>query len=929
MRLYHVVAKVTTRFGVRSNGALKGDVIYFPHDAPDVVARTLEERVDWVRSGEFRVALVGPDGERDKLAGWLKERGVVSARPIVCYNHLAVRAAIDTAMENRDENGKPKITDVPDLEMIKVQLDGLSASLLDRARHMSGEDTQRVEEGQQAAADDVASVREQDDSLGRVALLSSSSTANDVLRSAVAAAQCTRQGVEDGADCEAADDVAGGNTEPAAHQAPPAQAPAIATRGKAPLSEFEENGLHLMRLFREVFPLMRFCYTQQTTGKAKVESWPIGAHGSLSNKQTRHLLLQFSTVAARNAALIFTLANQKQRHSTVRAVSARVRSDAFDRFVALINETGFWETLDAAADDPNSTQAQQLQRRLVPLLTLAGKEKPWGKVERSAMKGKILAVAARHGDPSVFLTISPDDVHQMLSIRLSYPSTSNQDFPASASDAVLREHRSPRNEIEFSVQLQRRASENPVATSVAYDWMINAVFEVLVGLPKRTHRRKSDAILDCVVDGDLPQIGKRRPGIFGVPVAAVWVTETSGRKALHLHSALWTCLSPRLLAKLASHDELLRELIDAINTQCRAEVGWEVHAVQAARTALKVSAPPPAFWTPSTAEEAAAVAPLFARQVGTHVHQATCHKGPQGAVGCRGGHARGHHVEETGIVQLINDNSIDTEEWARLHAHSQLAGDGGAPARCSAGCKLHWFGEEGEGEKNHLPLTLLKPQPLPTLPTIPEEDGPLLPVDDRALGLELARPPVRMARLERPLNGQERQAAEDPEVLDRAVHECDMDNAVQVADVVRRVLDFPPVTKLLGLPMFAPLRERLANLTSADAQRLLVAWRGLGCANADLVDWNEVLTPCTGSNTAPYLLGAGQSAAAALYYLVKYACPLPRASVVICVLSRPSHPQVLYQGLSQAQHVALGAARRAAALGRVRLAGGGRRHTHP
>ena len=176
VRLYHVVAKVTTRFGVKSNAALKGDVIYFPHDAPDVVARTLEERVDWVRNGEFRVALVGPDGERDNLARWLRERSVVSARPIVCYNHLAIRAAIDTVMDNCDEHGKPKITEVPNLEVIKAQLDGLSESLLDRARHMSGDDALRVEEGQQAAADDITNTREQGDSLGRVALLSSSST---------------------------------------------------------------------------------------------------------------------------------------------------------------------------------------------------------------------------------------------------------------------------------------------------------------------------------------------------------------------------------------------------------------------------------------------------------------------------------------------------------------------------------------------------------------------------------------------------------------------------------------------------------------------------------------------------------------------------------------------------------------------------------
>ena len=35
-------------------------------------------------------------------------------------------------------------------------------------------------------------------------------------------------------------------------------------------------------------------------------------------------------------------------------------------------------------------------------------------------------------------------------------------------------------------------------------------------------------------------------------------------------------------------------------------------------------------------------------------------------------------------------------------------------------------------------------------------------------------------------------------------------------------------------------------------------------------DYNEILTPYTGSNTAPYHLGCGQGATGALFYLVKY-----------------------------------------------------------
>ena len=43
------------------------------------------------------------------------------------------------------------------------------------------------------------------------------------------------------------------------------------------------------------------------------------------------LRVQFTNTAAQTAPLIFVLANQKQRHSVVRAVSARVQNESFER----------------------------------------------------------------------------------------------------------------------------------------------------------------------------------------------------------------------------------------------------------------------------------------------------------------------------------------------------------------------------------------------------------------------------------------------------------------------------------------------------------------------------------------------------------------------------------------------------------------------
>jgi len=66
------------------------------------------------------------------------------------------------------------------------------------------------------------------------------------------------------------------------------------------------------------------------------------------------------------------------------------------------------------------------------------------------------------------------------------------------------------------------------------------------------------------------------------------------------------------------------------------------------------------------------------------------------------------------------------------------------------------------------------------------------------------------------------------------------------------------------------LEEKLCNLESTDAVKLLLAWRGMTCRNASLVEFCSILSGCTGSNTAPLLLGAGDTAKGASMYMLKY-----------------------------------------------------------
>ena len=74
----------------------------------------------------------------------------------------------------------------------------------------------------------------------------------------------------------------------------------------------------------------------------------------------------------------------------------------------------------------------------------------------------------------------------------------------------------------------------------------------------------------------------------------------------------------------------------------------------------------------------------------------------------------------------------------------------------------------------------------------------------------------------------------------------------------------------LATRLAGDLQNRLQDLDQKDAAALITAWRGMACRNASLVEYCPVLSGCVGSNTAPLLLGAGDTAKGAGMYM--YLC---------------------------------------------------------
>ena len=569
-------------------------------------------------------------------------------------------------------------------------------------------------------------------------------------------------------------------------------------------------------------------------------------------------------------------------------------------------------------------------------------------------------MSERHSLPGVFLTASLDDAHQLLTIKLSYPSYSNQAFPGFADamheregsqahesaklsaeqrtrelQRVLYEHEtytaSKQHGMEFRIRFdearfQRLVAENPVATSLMYEAFIDALVEVLIGLPNDKQRRKTFPMLDCLKrparrgsgathDGapsarrHSARLGEhnqpfaygeddsrsRRPrgaqlrderqcqyvqskGIFGIVPAWVAVTETSAREALHWHAALCTALSPRLVARMAARPEFRDRLLQAIETQVRAHVPWEVHAVHAVRQVLLPRQAPRVSFLPvltSILED-----PLerkqvhfYGKQMGDHScglgARGTCGKKPAGAHMCRFLKPSGCDNDELYIAQAVTTSEDGThdgvlDENGRFTAN--LFRGTGQPPLCSEGCLTYWPGCN-RGHEDMLNIKLYEPQqweePLVTI------DGtePILPRDPRNLVMEHARPKslphtspavqddaVRVQALE----------------LYKRLRSATLDDAAAVKQLVRDVASFEPVAQLLECSMLHQTRDALAQASEDQAANILLRWQKLECANGCLVEFNELLTLLSASNTAPVMLGAGGAAAGALFYLVKY-----------------------------------------------------------
>ena len=216
----------------------------------------------------------------------------------------------------------------------------------------------------------------------------------------------------------------------------------------------------------------------------------------------------------------------------------------------------------------------------------------------------------RFGEASYWVTVSPGT--DSLSLRLSFPTCRRGVFPATSQlqgqkwstlGEALADNTAPSIKlpcgshrrtteftfgtsedgdsegfsegeeiasINFSTQswnINKYAADNPVACAELFSRILDAVFEVLVGMPSIQHQRKSF----------LPGDRLYRRGVFGQPRACASASEVQGRKALHVHMLVWTKLSPAFIQWAVACPPLMQRIEAVIQSHIQTHIPMEYH----------------------------------------------------------------------------------------------------------------------------------------------------------------------------------------------------------------------------------------------------------------------------------------------------------------------------------------------------------------
>jgi hypothetical protein len=410
-------------------------------------------------------------------------------------------------------------------------------------------------------------------------------------------------------------------------------------RSKTATNEFSTN----KQLLTGAFP----CFFALGNGPAR--------EGTLSTADARHLLLQYQNQFATFAPLHFLLFNQLQRHTGASRLAASVRNndDSFKRFVELYQNEDTIKNIDDALLNPSSARAVVLLRKFEKIFKVMNALIPFSSAARKSQLGQFVASYRHFGAAQCFVTTAPDRLSSPITLRMTYPTQNNRDFPA-VDGGFLEKLKIPTHDTEKSgtsdtsipskAEFTKRVTENPVASAECFSQETDATCEILFGLKESSSTRKT-----------MKQEQKSR-GVFGFLRSFFGVHETTGKGFMHSHYLLSLGIPPWVIQTIGGYnnpndvdyensDRLQAALAEYLDAMIQAQLGVGTH-VQSLLRQLFAMHPYPAPWFAEDIIDKTSGKVDFDKEkfrvhvnaavarTNIHKHNSRCYKGDWGKTQC-------------------------------------------------------------------------------------------------------------------------------------------------------------------------------------------------------------------------------------------------------------------------------------------------------
>jgi hypothetical protein len=292
-------------------------------------------------------------------------------------------------------------------------------------------------------------------------------------------------------------------------------------RRSVPLNDYTNSNTIWTGLFPQNFPL----------GQG-----PSADSGPLNMLERRHLVFQFNPEIGNHPLVLPLMFSQTQRSKFAAGLKAAVKNNtkSFNEFKALQADPSFKRRLKDAIAAPGSKVSRALTIQLSRVLRVFSPMLPFSPAARRAKLGDFLAMVRFFGNPTLFITRSPDPVGDTNTLRRTYTPRNNfREFPNTDSgfahalinkdEWTFKTHDGKENTARLNLSSAMKIANGfPVIFGEGYRQDTEHVYEDLLGVPIANRGNKTTPV--------------PKAACCGVTWAISGVNEDTGKGWSHLHA---------------------------------------------------------------------------------------------------------------------------------------------------------------------------------------------------------------------------------------------------------------------------------------------------------------------------------------------------------------------------------------------------------